>query len=193
MSAVESKRNSDAVDLGRCDNCRKQETVKARFGICKGCHQAIYCSRECQKEDWKISHKVICNLPKANHAKLSAIFPVETIRNKVKTNKIADEKGRFLVWMKIRDLYRDISIYCNCDKTDNRRFLDLQKEYINIFDRALQGAIEYDNLAKKYNFTRLNLEEFVTKRQPQIDIERINEMVAKKLKAMNDVRVYDSY
>ncbi|KAJ7696812.1 hypothetical protein B0H17DRAFT_1053144 [Mycena rosella] len=49
-----------------CDNCRKHETPGAqRFMRCKPCIENVarrvyYCSRQCQREDWKFRHKRIC-------------------------------------------------------------------------------------------------------------------------------------
>ncbi|KAL0568202.1 hypothetical protein V5O48_013786, partial [Marasmius crinis-equi] len=34
---------------------------KVKYFRCYDCHTAIYCSRKCQKEDWKVSHRIKCN------------------------------------------------------------------------------------------------------------------------------------
>ncbi|KAJ7144771.1 hypothetical protein C8R43DRAFT_1013981 [Mycena crocata] len=49
-----------------CENCEKFETPGVqRFMRCKPCMENVsrkihYCSRQCQREDWKIRHKRIC-------------------------------------------------------------------------------------------------------------------------------------
>ncbi len=42
-----------------CSSCYKEEPVGQQFPECNGCGEAFYCSRECQKHDWK-KHKPIC-------------------------------------------------------------------------------------------------------------------------------------
>jgi hypothetical protein len=52
----------------RCDNnsCKAIETDDGDFfKCCKSCRVTNYCSRSCQKEDWKIGHKLTCNSTKA--------------------------------------------------------------------------------------------------------------------------------
>ena len=50
------------IGYDRCAarGCLKTETVESRFPKCTQCMQAHYCSRECQKSDWKARHKKIC-------------------------------------------------------------------------------------------------------------------------------------
>ena len=44
----------------RCDciSCNKIIAIQAR--VCKGCRSAYYCSKKCQKIDWRVRHKNIC-------------------------------------------------------------------------------------------------------------------------------------
>ena len=42
-----------------CALCRKNEQWEKPFPECSGCNLVIYCSRECQKSDWK-NHKRLC-------------------------------------------------------------------------------------------------------------------------------------
>ena len=44
-----------------CGHCKKTEfELKARLKCCVKCHDVFYCSTSCQKEDWKIKHKIQC-------------------------------------------------------------------------------------------------------------------------------------
>ncbi|EIW60812.1 uncharacterized protein TRAVEDRAFT_120694 [Trametes versicolor FP-101664 SS1] len=41
----------------RCDGCRRTESEsKVKLKRCAGCSATMYCSRQCQKQDW-VSHK----------------------------------------------------------------------------------------------------------------------------------------
>jgi len=71
---------SDDKDLGEPEESHycAEETCGARIapdavaGICGGCSLVYYCNRECQKQDWKAGHKLICN-PKLPILHLSPI------------------------------------------------------------------------------------------------------------------------
>ena len=46
-----------------CSNeyCRNRETLESKFSRCSNCLRVQYCSRECQKKDWKM-HKIECEI-----------------------------------------------------------------------------------------------------------------------------------
>lgn len=46
-------------DADQCATCGKAESLVGRLKKCAVCHKTHYCSRECQKADWK-KHKKIC-------------------------------------------------------------------------------------------------------------------------------------
>ncbi|KAJ6470348.1 hypothetical protein C8R45DRAFT_1015437 [Mycena sanguinolenta] len=58
-----------------CDTCGRpeSETTKKQLLTCAGCLVAKYCSKECQRKDWKEGHKNQCHLYEANR-KLSNVF-----------------------------------------------------------------------------------------------------------------------
>jgi hypothetical protein len=63
---MQHKREFDNQETGMmngiCRHCNKSEMTAAfqrRLMACSKCHQASYCSKECQKADWK-KHKLLC-------------------------------------------------------------------------------------------------------------------------------------
>jgi hypothetical protein len=50
-----------------CINCKALASRDHRLQYCAGCQSALYCSRACQKEDWKKEHKEICKLLNVGH------------------------------------------------------------------------------------------------------------------------------
>jgi hypothetical protein len=49
--------------LTECSVCRRKPGdpgVPATLKLCGGCKQIRYCSTECQRKDWKLGHKTIC-------------------------------------------------------------------------------------------------------------------------------------
>lgn len=53
--------SSSSTDTRACNGCKKLEsTLPAGLKCCAKCQTALYCSRDCQKADWK-SHKKDCS------------------------------------------------------------------------------------------------------------------------------------
>ena len=48
------------LGAARCDRCKKKESADLKLLVCSRCKKAVYCSRECQKSDWK-THKLRCH------------------------------------------------------------------------------------------------------------------------------------
>ncbi|KOS46579.1 hypothetical protein ACN38_g2487 [Penicillium nordicum] len=60
LSALSSARDASGQDLIGCQVCGKDEEAKgSALRNCSRCHKAKYCSRDCQKADWK-KHKKVC-------------------------------------------------------------------------------------------------------------------------------------
>ncbi|KAJ9604573.1 hypothetical protein H2200_010686 [Cladophialophora chaetospira] len=59
--------DSDATSVGppECATCGKEATEKESLKRCGKCHETQYCSRECQKDDWKM-HKRTCGKEPTN-------------------------------------------------------------------------------------------------------------------------------
>jgi hypothetical protein len=53
-----------ASTLARCANptCKEVEVHVKRFDKCSRCNSVAYCSRRCQQEHWRLSHKKNCGL-----------------------------------------------------------------------------------------------------------------------------------
>lgn len=56
------KCSENIVSKGCCFNCRKQGGSNVTLMTCSRCHSATYCSKECQKVDWKQCHRKECKI-----------------------------------------------------------------------------------------------------------------------------------
>jgi hypothetical protein len=54
-----------------CQVCEKGEAEGLKLSFCNSCRSVSYCSRACQKADWK-THKVICKKLNVGDAKQAA-------------------------------------------------------------------------------------------------------------------------
>jgi hypothetical protein len=52
--------NSALVECAVCHRKPGDPGVPATLKLCGGCHSARYCSTECQRRDWKMGHKAVC-------------------------------------------------------------------------------------------------------------------------------------
>ena len=59
--------NPTAIMPMTCINCKAVASPDHRLQYCAGCQSALYCSRACQKEDWKKQHQQICKLLNVGH------------------------------------------------------------------------------------------------------------------------------
>ncbi|KAJ9487385.1 hypothetical protein VN97_g5937 [Penicillium thymicola] len=59
VSALPSARDASGQDLISCQVCGKDDEEGSALRNCSRCHKAKYCSRDCQKADWK-KHKKVC-------------------------------------------------------------------------------------------------------------------------------------
>ena len=66
MIRIDDPRSLVAVDNGEVDGkmCRYCGDMGAKFS-CARCLSAVYCSKECQTDDWKLlDHKLVCVMKK---------------------------------------------------------------------------------------------------------------------------------
>jgi hypothetical protein len=54
--------NPVLVECGVCHRKPGDPGVPATLKLCGGCQQVRYCSVECQRKDWKLGHKALCEL-----------------------------------------------------------------------------------------------------------------------------------
>jgi hypothetical protein len=54
--------NPAAVECAVCRRKPGDPGVPATLKLCSGCQDVRYCSTECQKKDWKMGHKAVCQL-----------------------------------------------------------------------------------------------------------------------------------
>jgi hypothetical protein len=51
--------DSNSTETRKCKSCKKAESESTPLRNCSRCKSAVYCSRDCQKADWK-THKKVC-------------------------------------------------------------------------------------------------------------------------------------
>ena len=54
-----NKQNMEHVITRECSCCGKTETHNEKLKVCGGCKRRLYCSAQCQKQDWA-GHKSMC-------------------------------------------------------------------------------------------------------------------------------------
>jgi hypothetical protein len=76
-AAVQAKPTTDGYPPNNCTLCNKSST-----DCCAGCHDAYYCSKDCQTKDWNL-HKLLCkkfakftDRPTERHVR-AIYFPVD--------------------------------------------------------------------------------------------------------------------
>jgi hypothetical protein len=59
-SAATAPANSALVECAVCHRKPGDPGVPATLKLCSGCKVTRYCSAECQRKDWKMGHKAVC-------------------------------------------------------------------------------------------------------------------------------------
>jgi hypothetical protein len=61
-----------------CIICRAEASPDLQLQYCAACQSALYCSKACQRKDWKKQHKQICKLLNVGHGDMQVRTPTHT-------------------------------------------------------------------------------------------------------------------
>merc|ERR1711879_152430 len=60
LNTTEQQEGRGQIGLRHCALCSVQEMQFRSFLKCGRCRSTVYCSRACQKTDWKVHRKICC-------------------------------------------------------------------------------------------------------------------------------------
>jgi len=66
----EERKKKGEIEVKKCTFCQTPETDLRKHKVCSQCKQAFYCSADCQKYDWRKTHKDICKTLAKNPPKV---------------------------------------------------------------------------------------------------------------------------
>ncbi len=52
--------NNSSFHMAQCANCLILELKQLNFRTCSQCKLVQYCSRDCQRQHWKVKHRHVC-------------------------------------------------------------------------------------------------------------------------------------
>jgi hypothetical protein len=61
-----------------CITCSAVTSPDFQLQYCAACQSALYCSKACQREDWKKLHKKICKLLNVGHGDMQVRVDIHT-------------------------------------------------------------------------------------------------------------------
>jgi hypothetical protein len=113
--------------LRSCIVCKAEASPELQLQYCAICQSALYCSKTCQRKDWKTQHKKICKFLNVGHGDMQ----VRSDEHKILSVKFRDifEKAE-------RDL-----------DEDDRRFFKLFQE--STFEGSRAAALKMKKYAKR--------------------------------------------
>jgi hypothetical protein len=111
-----------------CIVCSAVESLPdLQLQYCTQCQSALYCSKTCQRKDWKKQHKKICKFLNVGHGGMQ-------IRNDIHTSNQIEVKDAFEVTQRSLD-------------EDDKRFFKLFQE--STFEGSRAAALEMRKIAKR--------------------------------------------
>jgi hypothetical protein len=81
--------------LRSCIICRVEESRDLQLPYCAICQSASYCSKACQRKDWRKQHKQICKFLNVGHGDMQVRTPFHT-RHSNELNKQFEKVERSL-------------------------------------------------------------------------------------------------
>ena len=85
-----------------CIICKAVDSPTLQLQYCDACQSAVYCSRACQRIDWKKQHKQICTLLNVGHGDMQVRDDIHTDRSnalkgtfEISESRLADNVKRF--------------------------------------------------------------------------------------------------
>jgi hypothetical protein len=81
--------------LRSCTNCKAGESSDLQLLYCATCQSALYCSKACQREDWKKQHKQICKSLNVGHGGMQVRDDMHTDRSVYYKERFERERGYF--------------------------------------------------------------------------------------------------
>jgi hypothetical protein len=76
-----------------CIICKVKASPEVLLQYCDVCQSAVYCSRSCQRKDWKPRHKEICKLLNVGHGDMQVRCDMHTDRVKARQKDFEGLKG----------------------------------------------------------------------------------------------------
>jgi hypothetical protein len=113
--------------LRSCIICRAGATPDLQLQYCSVCQSALYCSRACQREDWKKQHKKICKFLNVGHGDMQ-------VRHELHMSQAISWKEAF----ERRERFLD---------EDDQRYFKLFQE--STFEGSRAAALEMKKLAER--------------------------------------------
>jgi hypothetical protein len=74
-----------------CIVCKAGASPDLQLQYCANCQSALYCSKACQRNDWKNQHKKICKIINVGHGDLQVRDDVHTERAIMFKQQFEDE------------------------------------------------------------------------------------------------------
>ena len=81
-------------DVCSARGCLQTETLDKRFLKCGQCRLPLYCSKDCQKNDWKVRHKKVCREIAEQRKKVKSAGKILQLMSGVSRAELKAEKRR---------------------------------------------------------------------------------------------------